>query len=342
MVHVFSALARFFNLLKRENIHRVLFYAVFVLFSGSLLLMFFEKKTPFIDALWWSIVTMTTVGYGDVSPATPGGRVIGIFVMLSGIGLIGLLTATIAGMFIENKFMEKRGMKTTDLKEHFIICGWNYRGETIISEMNQDAKSETIPMVIIADLAETPCVQDNVFFVRGEIDQKTLAMASADKASVAIILSDDTLDTYAKDAKTILATMSIKNLVPDLYTCVELMDPKNMEHLKLARADEIIVVGEISTNLLVQAALDHGVTRFVSELVSNRYGNELYKITIPPYLVGNSFFTAMCRLKERENILCVGVEDASGKKTTSNPDNDYVLKKDDSLMVIAEQRPKLA
>lgn len=342
MIQVFAALARFFNLLKRENIHRVLFYAVFVVLSGSLLLMFFEKKIPFTDALWWSIVTMTTVGYGDVSPATPGGRVVGIFVMLSGIGLLGLLTATIAGMFIENKFMEKRGMKTTDLKEHFIICGWNYRGETIISEMNQDAKCETIPMVIIADLVETPCIQDNVFFVRGEIDQKTLAMASADKACAAIILSDDTLDTYARDAKTILATMSVKNLVPDLYTCVELMDPKNMEHLRIARADEIIVVGEISTNLLVQAALDHGVTRFVSELVSNRYGNELYKITIPPYLVGNSFFTAMCRLKEQENILCVGVEDASGRATASNPDNDYVLKKDDSLIVIAEQRPELA
>ncbi len=342
MVHVFSALTRLFNLLKRENIHRILFYAVFVVLSGSLLIMYFEKKIPFADALWWSIVTMTTVGYGDVSPGTPGGRIVGIFVMLSGIGLLGLLTATIAGMFIENKFMEKRGMKTTDLKEHFIICGWNYRGETIISEMSQDAKCETIPMVIIADLGETPVVQDNVFFVRGEIDPKTLAMASADKASAAIILSDDTLDTYARDAKTILATMSIKNLVPDLYTCVELMDPKNMEHLKLARADEIIVVGEISTNLLVQAALDHGVTRFVSELVSNRYGNELYKITMPPYLVGNSFFAAMCRLKEQENILCVGVEDKSGRATTSNPDNDYVLKKDDSLIVIAEQRPTLA
>lgn len=341
MVHILTALIRFLKLIKRENIHRVLFFAVFVLLSGSLLLMFFEKKIPFGDALWWSIVTMTTVGYGDVSPATPGGRLVGIIVMLSGIGLLGLLTATIAGLFIENKFMEKRGMKTTDLKEHFIICGWNYRGETIINEMNSDAKTEATPMVIIADLDETPCVHDNVFFVRGQIDKTTLAMASADRASAAIILSDDTLDTYAKDAKTILATMSIKDIAPNLYTCVELMDPKNMDHLKLAKADEIIVVGEISTNLLVQAALDHGITRFVSELISNRYGNELYKITMPPYFVDNSFFTAMCRLKEKENILCIGVENASGKTLISNPESDYILKKDDFLVVIAAQRPTL-
>ncbi len=339
MVQIFAALARFLNLLKRENIHRVLFFAVFVLFSGSLLLMFFEKKIPFVDALWWSIVTMTTVGYGDVSPATPGGRTVAIFVMLTGIGLLGFLTATIAGLFIENKFMEKRGMKTTNLKDHFIICGWNDRGRTIISEMNQDAKCDAIPLVIIAELDEIPLVQDNLFFVQGQVDPTTLAMASADRASAALVLSDDTLDTYARDAKTILTTMSIKNLVPDLYTCVELMDPKNRDHLKLARADEIIVIGEISTNLLVQAALDHGVTRFVSELVSNRYGNELYKITIPPYLVGNSFFTAMCRLKEKENILCVGVEDGAGRTMTSNPDSDYLLQKDDSLVIIAAQRP---
>jgi voltage-gated potassium channel len=342
MIHIFLVLDRFLNLLKRENIHRVLFFALFVLIVGSLLLMFFEQNISLTDALWWSIVTMTTVGYGDVSPGTPGGRIVGIFVMLSGIGLLGLLTATIAGLFIENKFMEKRGMKSTNLEGHFIIFGWNYRGENIINEMTQDAKCESIPLVIIADLEETPIIQDNLFFVRGQIDQKTLAMASAERASAAIILSDDTLDTYSRDAKTILSTMSVKNFVPDLYTCVELMDPKNMDHLKLARADEIIVVGEISTNLLVQAALDHGVTRFVSELVSNRYGNELYKIAMPSYLVGNCYFTALCQLKKEQNILCIGVENGSGQAMTSNPDSDYVLQKDDFLVVIAEERPILA
>ncbi len=341
MINIITALTRLLHLFKRENMHRILIFALGVFALGSLLLVFFEKDIPFADALWWCVVTMTTVGYGDVSPTTLGGRIVGIVVMLSGIGLLGLLTATIASLFIENKFMEKRGMKTTDLRDHFIICGWNFRGETIIQEMRTDPKCEAIPIVIIADMDETPDLHEHIFFVSGQIDPTTLDMAGADKATAAIILSDDALDTYARDAKTILATMTVKNHVPDLYTCVELMDAKNMAHLKLAKADEIIVVGEISTNLLVQAALDHGMTRVVSELVSNRYGNELYKIAMPTYLVGDSFFNAMCRLKEKENIICIGVEDKSGSTLVANPESSYVLEKDDFLIVIASERPEL-
>ena len=81
----------FIHFIKREKIHKVLIAAIAILLFGSTLLMTFEKNIHFQDALWWSIVTMTTVGYGDISPATPGGRAIAIVVMLSGIGAFGFI-----------------------------------------------------------------------------------------------------------------------------------------------------------------------------------------------------------------------------------------------------------
>ena len=53
------------------------------------------------DALWWAIVTVTTVGYGDRYPVTEGGRAVAVILMLVGIGLIGVLTATVASVFIK-------------------------------------------------------------------------------------------------------------------------------------------------------------------------------------------------------------------------------------------------
>ncbi len=341
MPNILIALKKILSLLKREKMHRVLIFVLIVLFSGTGLLVFFEKNLGFFDALWWSIVTMTTVGYGDISPVTPGGRAVAIFVMVAGIGLIGLLTATIAGIILEEKFMENKGMKKTTFSDHFIICGWNSRGETIISEMVADPKWATIPIVIIAEIDEKPQSRETIFFIRGQINNDSLDKANGVNAAAAIILSDDTLDTYARDAKTILRTMAVKNHCPDLYTCVELMDPKNMDHCTMAKADEIIVVGEISTNLLVQAALNHGITRLVSELVSNRYGNDLYKIKVPPYLVGKTFFKALCELKEKEDIICIGIEDKSGFVLHANPKNDYPLKKEDYLITIAWDRPMI-
>jgi len=66
--------------------------------TSSVLMMFIEKQT-FFDALWWSIVTCTTVGYGDISPSTGLGRVIAVILMVFGIGFISMLTGTITTYF---------------------------------------------------------------------------------------------------------------------------------------------------------------------------------------------------------------------------------------------------
>ncbi len=74
-------------------------YTSFILIITSSILMTYIEHQSFGDALWWSIVTCTTVGYGDISPATVTGRVIAVILMIFGIGLIGMLTGTITTYF---------------------------------------------------------------------------------------------------------------------------------------------------------------------------------------------------------------------------------------------------
>lgn len=88
----------------------VLYSAGALILASSIAMSYLEGKT-FGDALWWSIVTTTTVGYGDISPATPAGRVIAVILMIFGIGLIGMLTGTIT-----TYFTGKTG--TSEIKNH--------------------------------------------------------------------------------------------------------------------------------------------------------------------------------------------------------------------------------
>jgi voltage-gated potassium channel len=76
----------------------VIFTTLFILF-GSMAVSHFEGMS-FGDAIWWAFVTATTVGYGDISPTTTEGRFVAAFLMLTGIGFIGLLTGTVATFFL--------------------------------------------------------------------------------------------------------------------------------------------------------------------------------------------------------------------------------------------------
>jgi voltage-gated potassium channel len=95
------------SILKHHSLFRVLIAAVMTLVLGAWLVLLFEEKVKsanihnYPDALWWAIVTVTTVGYGDRYPVTEGGRIVAAVLMLVGIGLIGVLTATVASVFIK-------------------------------------------------------------------------------------------------------------------------------------------------------------------------------------------------------------------------------------------------
>jgi voltage-gated potassium channel len=91
----------FFDILKTNGLHKVISFTLILIFVSSIPIHFFETSIEtYQDALWWSIVTATTVGYGDLSPETGIGRVIAIILMMFGIGLIGMITGSIATYFL--------------------------------------------------------------------------------------------------------------------------------------------------------------------------------------------------------------------------------------------------
>jgi voltage-gated potassium channel len=94
------------RLFGRRRFHYTALVAIAVVFMGALGVFLFEAGEnrsigSFGDALWWAVVTATTVGYGDVSPVTLEGRLIAVVLMLTGIGVIGVFTATVASVFFE-------------------------------------------------------------------------------------------------------------------------------------------------------------------------------------------------------------------------------------------------
>ena len=199
-----------FQVIRRETILTlVLFIVVLVLLSG-LALTWFEPGITFVSGIWWSIVTLTTVGYGDISPTTAGGRVVAAVIMFFGIGLLGMLSANLATIMISNRIRENKGMGTTDLEDHLILCEWNHRSRSVLKEIRADVKTAKMPVVLIADIPEKPVDDPLLAFVAGQPNEENLEKANLGKASTVIVLGDDSLDATARDAKVVLTTLTVE------------------------------------------------------------------------------------------------------------------------------------
>ena len=134
MIHVLFHVRKFLSSIAKNKITRLLLLTLFILFIGAFGLSYFEKTSTVLDSFWWSFVTITTVGYGDIAPSTLGGRIVGVIVMVFGIGMLGMFTATIASIFVEGKLKEGKGTKAVKVNEHFIVCEWSLKTKEIIEE----------------------------------------------------------------------------------------------------------------------------------------------------------------------------------------------------------------
>ncbi len=93
-----------FNILHTNGLNKVVTFTFALIFVSAIPIYLVEPRiTTYEDALWWSIVTTTTVGYGDMSPVTFIGRSVAVILMLIGIGLISMLTGSIATYFLRTE-----------------------------------------------------------------------------------------------------------------------------------------------------------------------------------------------------------------------------------------------
>ena len=122
-----------------------------VILIGTLSYNYFEEWT-FFESLYATIITLTTVGYGDLSPTTTGGRIFSIFFTLAAIGIAGYAISTVAAFVIEREekrirrlSLKRRMKQINDLVDHIILCGGGYIGKRTAKELY----NHNVPFVIV-------------------------------------------------------------------------------------------------------------------------------------------------------------------------------------------------
>ena len=239
-----------------------------------------------LDALWWTLVTMATVGYGDYFPASAGGRyLVGVPTMIFGIGFLGLIISEVASNLIESQSRRLQGMSTVTLKNHVIIVNFSRLDEimNIIEELRLDPKTRDKGISLIDETLDTiPQRLDSagVCFVKGNpTEEATLSQANLEQASFAIILSKNRSDPHSDD-QNLVTTLVIEKLNADIFTVAEVLDPQKIRQFEMAGCNSVICVSQLASNLIIQELQDPGKKNVFTDLMSNRDGSQIYFVEI--------------------------------------------------------------
>ncbi|MBO4547027.1 MAG: NAD-binding protein, partial [Treponema sp.] len=298
----FDKVGRFFS-----NSSVKVWSSVFALLIVIMIVIFLsEQKTnsninSLFDAFWYTIVTVTTVGYGDIAPASFLGRLSAMALLLVGVAIFGALSGKFASFILDRQQKKDKGLlKMTNMKNHLLICGWKPGFENILEGMllaNPEIPPERVVILNNAKHSEIEAILANeklkaINFLRGDFtDEEALLKAHIKSADRALILADRSEDfsTLETDSRTVLAVITIKNLNPRIYCVAEIIDSKFEKHLSLARCDEIIMTSDYEQNLLVQASSGKGMSHILRELAAENENQGLFLMDIPSKFVGGSY-----------------------------------------------------
>jgi len=260
----------------RQNVNKlgVLFLLISVIVFGSASFNFFEGEAVGIwEALYWVIVTITTVGYGDVFPKTPGGRVTFVLVALGGMGTIAYVVEQLVAITAKSQLDRLFGLGRVKMKNHTIIVGWNAKTEEAIKELeNEDEDFLVVGSGSEMDAEELDALK--IPHITGDPTKSdTLNRCNVKDAKTIIIPIEN-------DSDTIMIALAARKLNRDLTIVATCETREHVEMMSEAGIDHIISYAEISGRLLAHAVMEPVVVNFIMDATTSVEGFDLKQIRI--------------------------------------------------------------
>lgn len=326
-----------FRLLKKiwqKDIVKIGTLLFFVLLLAALLFVNFEKDIKSLfEAVYFAIVTVGTVGYGDITPKTVPGRIVTIFLIFSGMILISSFTATMSSILISKKLKEGQGVSTIKGKNFVILCGWNWKAESLISSLISSGMKDII-LINDSDPSQMNAVIEkfsdaNVKFVKGDFaDINILEKAGIGNSKGVIIIPDNSMaSSQGADEKTVFATMTIKSISEKIKVHVQLLRNETVPYIQRAKADNYFISDNTVPFFLTSAIVNPGISDVMKKIMSYEDGSAISTVEIPKDFIGKTFSDLASHLRSKSGailIALVQIQDVLEMKNIDSKDTSSI------------------
>ncbi|MFO7791564.1 MAG: NAD-binding protein [Candidatus Saliniplasma sp.] len=264
----------------------LVFTIVFILSSISFFVFEYEEPSErddnysgpddFADSFWYSIVTLSTVGYGDRYPVTTQGKIASFFLIVFTFTFLGAMIGSITDAFNEARKREMLGMDGTDFTDHVVLCGWTNIGKVTLDEL-MATKQKTV--VITDDEEKITKIRDEgskkyLYTVLGDYkNEKVLERANIKEAKTIVISTED-------DTESLIISLTVKEMNPDARMIVSISNEELKNTLYSAGVTYVSSPNEMAGRMVASAAFEPEVARFVEDITTSTSGYDVQQYVV--------------------------------------------------------------
>jgi voltage-gated potassium channel len=322
---IYRVIRRSLPLVVKQRLTRILLMVVGVIAYGTIGFHFIEGQ-PWIVSLYWTFVTIGTVGYGDYSPETSAGMIFTITLIVFGIGTFALAIEAMVDLLLKRQQMRFLGLIRVEKSLHVVICGWTESTLECIKEIGKENE------IFILDEDETVrnhAIKNGASFVHGDPTRiKDLEKANVQGAKAVIV-------DLQSDSKTIHCILGVRELDNNVRIIAEVERYENIEQVKMAGASQIISPFVISGRLMYKSIDDGYEAMFVQDVLAEHREREMREVKVNPEskFVGKTILEA--DIHEKTGVVMVGI----GKqgKLTIDPPRDFIIEEGDIILGIGKK-----
>lgn len=290
---------------------------------------------PFLDALYMTVITITTVGYGEIHQLSQEGRIFTIFLILCSFGGMAYVLASIAQTLIAGQIRMALGRRKLEkkvkrLKNHYVLCGYGRIGSYIAREFDV----ENIPFVVVEkDPDRIKVIEEDGFaYVEGDAtDDAILISAGVERAKCLVAAT-------GSDADNLYITLSSRALNPSVYILSRAAEETAERKLLSAGANRVVSPYLIGAARMFNAVLRPNIVEFVDLVVERKHLElQLEEITVEDASRFKGKPLRESGIRRELGLIVVAIKKAGGDMIF-NPSSETLIEKGDCLIVLGEKK----
>jgi len=318
-----------------KNLLILIFLSILFVAFGTAGYMWIEKW-DLLDAVYMTVITLTTVGFGEVHETSHNGRLFTIFLILFGAGFCLYVAGAFVQFMVEGKIRTILGRKRLDkkidrLKNHYIVCGYGRIGRVLCNKLREKKHLDVVVIESNADLIPVMDEDDVLYIRENASDETSLIKAGIERAKALIAV-------LATDTDNVFLVLTARQLNPDIFIMARSGSRESKSKLRTAGANQVESPYDTGATSMANRLLRPTVTNFLD--LAFAYKNKDIQMEEIPVDSSSDMANKMLKdsgIRQKYDLIIIAMKKKDGSMLF-NPSFETIIEPGDTVIAVGEEQ----